>query len=262
MEVYKRKFFGSGATKGAGVKLIIEQEDMNDIMKIINALENSGILLKAVSKAIKNETKEQKGGFLSMLVGTLGASLLGNLLTGGKGIVRASEGSVARIKGDGIVRAGEGSKKNNLNSLFPFHPLTNIEISEYYKNEPKFNDVYSRNNLPNKIKEGAYIINLDEYENTGTHWVSLFVEANKVIYFDSFGIEHIPKEINKFIGNNNIKSNIFRIQAYDSIICGYFCIEFINYMLKGKKLLNYTNLFLPNDFRKNDRIIKRIFKNE
>ena len=82
----QRKTQGSGATKGAGVKLIIEQEDMNDIMKIIKALENSGILLKGVSKAIKNETKEQKGRFLSMLLGTLGASLLGNLLTGGKGI--------------------------------------------------------------------------------------------------------------------------------------------------------------------------------
>ena len=69
---------------GSGVKLIIEQEDMNDIMKIIKALENSGILLKGVSKAIKNETKQQKGGFLSMLLGTLGASLLVNLLTGGK----------------------------------------------------------------------------------------------------------------------------------------------------------------------------------
>ena len=85
---------------GSGVKLIIEQEDMEDIMKIIKALENSGILLKGVSKTIKNETKEQRGGFLSMLLGTLGASLLGNLLTGGKGIVRA---------GDGIVRAGEGN---------------------------------------------------------------------------------------------------------------------------------------------------------
>ena len=85
--------------------------------------------------------------------------------------------------------------------LLPFHPLTNIEIREYYKNEPRFNGVYSRNNLPNKIKKGAYAINLDEYENTGTHWVSLFVKANKVIYFDSFGIEHIPEEINKFIGN-------------------------------------------------------------
>ena len=81
---------------------------MNDIMKIIEALENSGILLKGVSKTIKNETKEQSGGFLSMLLGTLGASLLGNLLTIGKGIVRV---------GDKIVRAGEGNrskkKKNN-----------------------------------------------------------------------------------------------------------------------------------------------------
>ena len=92
-------------------------------------------------------------------------------------------------------------------------------------------------------------------------------------------MEHIPKENNKFIRskelgsavNNDttkssaiarIKSSIFRIQAYDSIMCGYFCIEFINYMLKGKTLLDYTNLFSPNDFKKNDRVIKRIFKNE
>ena len=95
---------------GSGVKLIIEQEDMKDVMKIIKALENSGILLKGVSKTIKNETKEQRGGFLSMLLGTLGASLLGNLLTGGKGIVRAGKGNVvSTAKGDGIVRAGEGS---------------------------------------------------------------------------------------------------------------------------------------------------------
>ena len=85
---------------GSGVKLIIEQEDMNDIMKIIEALENPGILLKRVSKTIENETKEQRGEFLSMLLGTLGASLLGSLLTGGKGIMRP---------GDGIVRAGSGS---------------------------------------------------------------------------------------------------------------------------------------------------------
>ena len=91
---------------GSEIKLIIEEEDMKYIMKIIEALENSGILLKGVIKTIENETKEQKGGFLSMLLGTLGASLLGNLLTGGKGIMRA---------GDGIVRAGEGngSKKKN-----------------------------------------------------------------------------------------------------------------------------------------------------
>ena len=238
---------------GSGVKLIIEQEDMKDIMKIIKELENSDILLKGVSKTIENEIKEQRGGFLGMLLGTLGASLLGNLLTG-KGIMRA---------GDGIVRAGEGSKKKSLNSLLPFHPLTNIEISEYYSNEPRFNGVYSRDNLPKITKKGAYVINLDEYENTGTHWIALFIKTNEFIYFDSFGIEHIPKEINKFIGSNKkIKANIFRIQAYDSIMCRYFCTEFINYMLKGKTLLDYTNLFSPNDFKKNDRVIKRIFKNE
>ena len=205
-----------------------------------------------------------------MLLGTLGASLLGNLLTDGKGIMRAGDGIVRAGEGNVVSRAkGDGSKKS-LNSLLPFHSLTNTEICEYYKNEPRFNGVYSRNNLPNKIKKGAYVINLDEYENTGTHWVSLFVKANEVIYFDSFGVEHIPKEINKFIDNDTtkssslerIKNNIFRIQAYDSIMCGYFCIEFINYMLKGKTLLDYTNLFSPDDFKKNDQIIKRIFKNE
>ena len=240
-----------------GIKLIIEEEDMQDIMKIIKELENSDILLKGVSKTIENEIEGQRGGFLSMLLGTLGASLLGNLLTGGKGIMSA---------GDGIVRAGAGNGiKKKLNSLLPFHPLTNIEISEYYKNEPRFNGVYSRNNLPNKIKKGVYVINLDEYENTGTHWVALFVKpssSERTVYFDTIGVEHIPKEINKFIGNTMIKANIFRIQAYDSIMCGYFCIEFMNYMLKGKTLLDYTNLFSPNDFKKNDQIIKRIFKNE
>ena len=103
-------------------------------------------------------------------------------------------------------------------------------------------------------------MNLDEYENTGTHWVSFFVNANKVIYFDSFGIEHIPKKINKFINNNNIESNIFRIQAYDSIMCGYFCIEFINYMLKGKTLLDYTNLFSSNDLKRTIKLLKEYLR--
>ena len=131
--------------------------------------------------------------------------------------------------------------------LLPFHPLTNTEINEYYINESRCNLVYSRNNLPKKIKKGAYVINLDEYENTGTHWIALFVKTNEVIYFDSFGIGHIPKEIEHAIVNKEIKARIFRLQAYDSIMCGYYCIEFINYMLKGKTLLDYTNLFSPND---------------
>ena len=102
---------------GSGVKLIIEQEDLNDIIKIIEALENSGILLKGVTKTIENETKEQREGFLSMLLGTLGASLLENLLTGEKGMMRA---------GDGVVRAGEGSKKQQ-----PKFTVTFSSINKY-----------------------------------------------------------------------------------------------------------------------------------
>ena len=77
----------------------------------------------------------------------------------------------------------------------PFHPLTNIEINELYKNEFKFSGVYSRNILPKTIKKGTYVINLDEYTNIGKHWISLFVKPKYTVYFDSFGIEHIPKEI-------------------------------------------------------------------
>ena len=91
---------------------------------------------------------------------------------------------------------------------FPPHPLTNFQIQEYYQNEPRFNDVFSRDNLPNSIrpkglssavKSSVYIINLDEYDDIGTHWVALYVNNKIVTYFDSFGVEHIPKEIMKFI---------------------------------------------------------------
>ena len=100
----------------------------------------------------------------------------------------------------------------------PSHPLTNFEIKEYYKNERRFNGVYSRDNLPKTIKNGAYVINLDEYEDIGTHWIALYVKDNEITYFDSFGVEHVPKEIEKIIGLKNIKTNIFRIQADNSIM--------------------------------------------
>ena len=99
------------------------------------------------------------------------------------------------------------------------HPLTIFEIQKYYENEPRFNGIYSRDNLPN-IKDGAYAINLDDYSDIGTHWVALYINNKDVTYFDSFGVEHISKEIKTFINNNNIKTNIFRIRAYDSIMCG------------------------------------------
>ena len=137
----------------------------------------------------------------------------------------------------------------------PADPLTNCEIQEYYQNEPRFNGAFSRDNLSNTIKNGAYVINLDENHDIGTHWIALYVNNKTVTYFDSFGVEGIPKEITKFIARKKIITNIYRIQAYDSIMCGYFCIGFISFMFNGKSLTDYTNLFSPNDFNKNDDII-------
>ena len=151
----QKKIYGSGTTT-----LVISSEKMNDIMKIVQFLEDSNILLKGVTKIITNETREQKGGFLSMLLGTVGASLLGDLLT-------------KNLSGEGTVRAGEGIKKKALMSA---HPLTNFEIQEYYKNEPRFNGVYSRDNLPDKIDFKAYIVNLQDNLGPGTHWIALYVK--------------------------------------------------------------------------------------
>ena len=86
------------------------------------------------------------------------------------------------------------------------------------------------------------------------------MNAENVTYFDSFRVEHIPKEIRKFIRNKNITTNIYRIQAYDSIMCGYFCIGFIDFMLKGKSLLEYTNLFSSNKYKKNNKIRLKYFQ--
>ena len=105
-----------------------------------------------------------------------------------------------------------------------------------------------------KIKDGTYVINLDEYSDIGTRWIFLYVQ-NNVTYFNSFGVEHIPKEIKTFINSKNIKTNIFRIQAYNSMMWGYFCIAFMDFMLVGKTLAEFTNLFSPNNFKKNDDII-------
>ena len=119
---------------------------------------------------------------------------------------------------------------------------------KYYENESRFNGVYSGDNLPNKIRDRAYVINQDEYSDIGTRWVALYVKNNDITYLDRFGVEHIPKEIIKCISrpsqNKNIKTNIFRIQAYDSIMCGYFCIGFIDFMFKGKSLTDYSLIAL------------------
>ena len=131
--------------------------------------------------------------------------------------------------------------------------------TKYYQNEPRFNGVYSTDNLP-KIKDGAYVINLDECSDTATHWVALYVQNNNVTYFGSFGIEHIPEEIKAFIDRSlSIARNIFRIQAYDSIMCRYICIGFFDFMLVKKTLTEYTNLFSPNNVKKNDDVVLNYF---
>ena len=146
--------------------------------------------------------------------------------------------------------------------MIPPPPLTNFEIEAYYQNELRFKGVFTRDNLRDKIKDGAYVINLDEYSGVGSHWVALYVNNKTATYFDSFGVEHFPKEIEKFINNKNIVANIYRVQNYDSIMCGYFCIGFINIMFLGKILTDFTNLFSPNNFKKNDDKILNYFLNK
>ena len=99
-----------------------------------------------------------------------------------------------------------------------------------------------------------------QFKSIATHWIALYVNGNNIIYFDSFGVEHTSKEIKKFVANKNIITNIYRIQACDSIMYGYFCIGFIDFMLKGKSLQDYGNLFSPNDYEKNDKIILKLFQ--
>ena len=142
--------------------------------------------------------------------------------------------------------------------LMPPHPLTNFEIQRYYQNKPRFNGVFSRNNFP---KDGAYVINLGKYPDVDTHWIALFCYRNEIVYFDSFAVEHVSEEIKEFVGNKNIIAKIFRVQANDSVMCGYLCIGFID-LLAGKKLFDFINLLSPYDFDKNDHIILSYFKNE
>ena len=119
----------------------------------------------------------------------------------------------------------------------------------------------SRNNLL-RIKDGADVINLDDKNSKETHWVSLLINKNTAIYFDSFGIEYIPQEALSKIRDKSITHNIFRIQDSESIMCGFYCNAFIEYMLAGKRLLDYTNLFSMNDYKENDKIIYKHFKDK
>ena len=129
----------------------------------------------------------------------------------------------------------------------------------YFNSDKRFDGTFSRDNLNIFNKDGAYIINLDKYDNIGTHWVAIYLKNNNVTYFDSFGIEYIPKEITKLINDKSIKSNIFRIQSFNSILCGYFYTGFIEYTSKNLGLNEYAKLFLVTNVDKNDQIILDYF---
>ena len=106
------------------------------------------------------------------------------------------------------------------------------------------------------------MINFDEYADIGTHWIALFWNRSEIVYSDSFGVEHVSKEIKEFVGNKNITANIFGVQANNSVIYGYVCIGFIDFMLASKKLTDFTSLFSPCDFKKNDKIALSYFIDE
>ena len=142
---------------------------MNDIVKIIKSLEDSGVLIDGVTE--QHEIKKQEGGFLGALLASLAA-------------------------------------------------------------------------------DGAYVINLDDKNSKESYWVSLFIDKNTAEYFDSFGIEYIPHEVLNKIRDKSISHNIFRIQDNESFMCGFYCTAFIEYMLAGKTLLDYTNLFSLNEYKK------------
>ena len=112
------------------------------------------------------------------------------------------------------------------------------------------------------MKDGAYVINLDDKNSKWTHWFSLLIDENTAAYFDSFGIEYIPQEVLNKIKDTSITHKIFRIQDNESIMCEFYCIAFIEYMLAGKTLLDYINLLSPIEYKKNDKILYKYFKDK
>ena len=195
------------------------------------------MLTKLIGETTKRKQKNQKDRFLPMLLGTTAASILANALSGSK-------------------EFKSWSRINHSWWDFFLLVLSHFEIQKYYQNEPEFNGVYLRNNL-SKIKDVTHIINLDEFESIGTHWIASYLIAENVTYFDSFAVEHMPKKNKnrKFIENKTIITNIYRIQVYSSMVCRYFCIGCIDFMLEGTSSLEYSDLFPPNKYNKNDKII-------
>ena len=178
---FGRKTSGKGAVRAEkGFTLFIPNEDVNDVIQIIKLLESSSVLIDGVTETVK-QNKKQEGRFLGALLAPLATSLVMPVISSVvKGITRRE-----------VRRAGRGY----INKSFSFDPsLNKIDIANYFKYGPRFNSVFSIINLP-RIKDGSCVINLDDKDSKGTHWVSLFIDRNIAAYFDSFRIEYITQEV-------------------------------------------------------------------
>ena len=168
---------------GEGAILFMLNKVMDDIIRIIKPLENSGVLIDWANKTVKHEIKKQEGILLGMLLRTSLASMLVHMLTG-KGVMES---------GKGVMRAGRGC--NDMHQMdkkisIPLHPVSNIKVAKYFNYKLWFNGIYSRDILP-RIKDGAYVINLDDKQSKRTHCVTLRINTNTAVYFDSFGTGYI-----------------------------------------------------------------------
>ena len=178
-----------------------------------------------------------------MLLTTLDESLLEKILAY-RGVIKV---------GDLVIRAVHG---------FSYHII--LWLASKYKSIIRMklssmvliHKVTYKNILLNTMKDEAYVENLDEYKSVETHWIDLYVNGNSVTYFDSFGIEHIVEGVKRFIRNNKIITIVFRIQAYDATVCGYFCTEFIDFKDMFHKLI------LPQILEKNHKWFLIIFAKE
>ena len=128
------------------------------------------------------------------------------------------------------------------------YPLTHVKIIEYYENEPRFNGVYSRDTLPKTIKKGAYVINLDKYADVGTHWIALHLKIMKLLTLIALVLSMFLKKLKDLLDIKTSKQTY--LEAYNSIMCGYLCIGFIDFMFANKTLIDSTSLFSPYDLTK------------
>ena len=174
-------------------------------------------------------------------------------------MIKVPEDSVALI--DGVTETVQHEIKYKWVDFFGFYNLSNFDFSSNFNYESRFNGAFSRNKLT-RIKDVAHVINLDDKKSKGTHWASLCIDKSTATHFDYLGIEYIPQELLKNIKDNSISQNIFRIQDNDSIMFAFYCIVFIEYMIAGKALIDYTGLIFPTGFKKNSKIIYKCFEDK